>query len=117
SRQTPSTQTSSSHTPSSSGWLSSLASIFVMSAAARRTPQGVFESADCSFVSGWASDSAQPNRPIIVTLFDDTQPVASFVADQYRADIIPMTGDDGRHGFRFPLPDSLRNGAAHALSV
>lgn len=101
----------------SRGWLSSLASLFGFGAAIRRTPQGYFESASCSTVSGWAWDSAQPSKPIIVTLFDGSQPVASILADQYRADLVAAGIGDGRHSFSFPLPDSLRDGSAHTLSV
>jgi len=117
SQQAKSPQTPPSHASPSRGWLSSLASLFGFGAAIRRTPQGYFDSANCSTVSGWAWDSAQPNTPIIVTLFDGSQPVASILADQYRADLVAEGIGDGRHGFSFLLPDSLRDGAAHTLSV
>jgi YD repeat-containing protein len=117
SQRTLSPQTPSSNTSPSKSWLSSLASIFGFGAAIRRMPQGYFDSASCTTVSGWAWDSAQPNTPIIVTLFDGSQPVASILADQYRADLVAAGIGDGRHGFSMPLPDSLRDGATHTLSV
>lgn len=98
----------------SAGWLSNLTGKLWAGLAPLRTVHGVFEYAGCDAVSGWAWDDAQPNTPIMVSLFSDGQLVGTVLADQYRADI---TAGDSRHGFRMALPDSLRDGASHSLSV
>lgn len=117
SSQPTSTNRAPSQASSWGGWFSSLANLFGVGSLVRSTPQGYFEYADCSVVSGWAWDSAQPNTPIIVTLFDGSQPVASILADQYRSDLVSAGIGDGRHGFSMLLPDSLRDGNAHTLNV
>ena len=101
-------------TSTASNWSAPFAGLFgAFAATLRRSAEGVFEDANCSAVSGWAWDTAQPNTPIIVTLFDGSQQVASVLADQYRADLVNK--GDNRHGFSIPLPDSLRDGLSHTL--
>jgi YD repeat-containing protein len=102
---------------SAGGWLSSLGRLFGLGAAVRQTPYGGFENADCNYAWGWAWDQDQPNKPIMVALYSDGQLVATTLADQLRPDITSTTNDDGRHGFRFTIPDSLRDGGSHTLSV
>jgi hypothetical protein len=80
-------------------------------------PQGYFDYAGCDAVSGWAWDSAQPNTPVMVALFSEGQLVGTMLADQYRADLVSAGIGDGRHGFQMVLPDLLRNGVNHTLSV
>lgn len=97
------------------GWFSSLGSLLSLgAAAAQQMPSGGFEGADCNYAWGYAWDPAQPNTPIMVALYADGQFVASTLADQWRE---VATSGDGRHGFRFTIPDSLRDGNNHTLSV
>jgi len=117
-RSLPAPPPSRSPARADSGWSAPLATLFgALATTFRRSAEGEFEPADCSVVSGWAWDTAQPNTPIIVTLFDGSrpEPVFSVLADQYRADLVSRGKGDGRHGFSFPLPDSLRDGASHTL--
>lgn len=113
----PPEQSADARRAESPGWFSSLTGRLWAGFAPRRTPSGVFEYAGCDAVSGWAWDPLQPNTPIMVSLFSDGQLVGTILADQYRADLASSGTGDGRHGFRMTLPDSLRDGASHSLSV
>jgi hypothetical protein len=53
----------------------------------------------------------------MVALFSEGQLVGTMLADQYRADLVSAGIGDGRHGFQMVLPDLLRNGVNHTLSV
>ena len=110
----PPVQSAETREVESTGWLSSITGRLWGGATPRRMPAGIFQGASCDAVWGWAWDSAQPNTPVMVSLFSGSELVATALANRYRADIV---AGDGRHGFSMALPDSLRDGAAHSLSV
>lgn len=102
--------------PPATGWFASVKGFFVTTAATP-SPEGVLEPETCEYISGWAWDAAQPTTPVMVALFDGAQLVASVRADRYRADLVAAGKGDGRHGFRIPVPDSLRDANTHNVSV
>ncbi len=84
--------------------------------AARQT--GWLDIADCSGISGWAWDSAQPSSRLQVDLYDGTiqgQPVATVTAANYRLDLEQAGIGDGAYGFYLPTPASLKDGRTHAI--
>ncbi len=79
-------------------------------------PVGYFDSADCNSLSGWAKDPDTSN-PVFIRFYKDGPIdtgtyIGSTFADTYRGDL-PYT--DKNHGFSFPLPNSLNDGAAHQI--
>lgn len=76
---------------------------------------GTQESATCQQVQGWAWDANQPNTPISVDILADGVLKATIVANRFRQDLLNGGIGDGNHGFRYVMPISLRNGAAHSM--
>ncbi len=84
-------------------------------------PTGRFGSiSDAGRASGWALDPDNPLVSIRVAFFADGprgsgEPLGEVVADVPRPDVTTATGYSGDHGFRFDLPESLRDGAPHDI--
>lgn len=68
-------------------------------------------------IRGWAADRNRLNTSITVSLYDKRKCLITVLADQARPDVGTLLGDNGLHGFTIPLPKTLRDGAAHTLSV
>jgi len=49
--------------------------------------QGWHDSADCSWISGWAWDSGNPNNPVNLDIYDGNTLIAIVTANQFRADL------------------------------
>jgi hypothetical protein len=77
---------------------------------------GFHDNALCEGSSGWAWDSARPNTPINVYVFEGNNLLATVLANQYRGDLVGM-GSNGYHGFSWPMLPSLRDGAAHTVTI
>lgn len=69
-------------------------------------------------VSGWAADSADPDRRLIVSVAVDGVPAGEAVADRPRKDLAALGKfGDGRHGFSFPFDPPLDPARAHFVTV
>ena len=77
---------------------------------------GFHDSATCTGSSGWAWDSARPNTPINVYIFEGSNLLATVLADKYRADLVGGAGN-GYHAFDWPMLASLRDGLPHTLTI
>jgi hypothetical protein len=77
---------------------------------------GFHDSATCTGSSGWAWDSARPNTPINVYIFEGSNLLATVLADKYRSDLVGGAGN-GYHGFDWPMLASLRDGLSHTLTI
>jgi hypothetical protein len=77
--------------------------------------QGTLEATDCTSARGWAWDPSFPTSPISVDVLVDGNVVATVPADQLRTDLVNR--GDGRHGFAWPIPASLRDGKSHKVTV
>ncbi|GAB2602026.1 PA14 domain-containing protein [Spirosoma areae] len=78
---------------------------------------GFLDEADCNSVRGWAADQAQPNVAVDVDFFVDGQYAGSTQANQSRPDVGAYLGDNGNHGFVFPMPQSFRSGGNHSVEA
>ena len=78
---------------------------------------GYVDEADCSMIVGWAVDLNRLNTPINITIYDGATLLTTILANQLRTDVGSYLGDNGLHGFSIATPASLKNGAAHSLSV
>jgi hypothetical protein len=79
--------------------------------------EGYVDTANCNVIAGWAANRNQLNTPITVSVYDGSTLIATALANQLRADVGSYLGDNGLHGFSIPTPSSLKNGAAHNISV
>lgn len=77
----------------------------------------VMEKADCTEITGWVWDRRKPNEPLTVDLFIDRAPVAKIIANEYREDLHKRGFGDGKHGFRFVIPDWVRDGRSHSIEA
>ncbi len=78
---------------------------------------GYHDTAACSNIAGWVWNSAQPNTPINVYLFEGSNLLATVLANLYRADLAGAGIGNGNHGFVWPTPASLQDGLSHTLTL
>jgi hypothetical protein len=75
--------------------------------------------ADCNTVTGWAADRNNLNQPISVNIYDGTTLLTStpILANGSRPDVGAYLKDNGNHGFNWTIPQSLKNGQQHSITV
>jgi hypothetical protein len=73
--------------------------------------------ANCDFIGGWAWDQNRPDAVITVDIFDGDALLATVAADVFREDLLDAGKGNGKHGFRHPVPDSLKDGRPHSIRV
>jgi len=79
---------------------------------------GWLDVADCSAISGWAWNAAEPSARLEIDLYDGTvhgSPFATIQAQNYRLDLQQASIGDGAHGFLLSTPASLKDGRAHTI--
>ena len=78
---------------------------------------GNFEAAGCTQIRGWAWDTAYPNAPISVDLYDGAQFLANVPANLFRQDLLNAGKGNGIHAFSLPTPTSLKDGNTHTITA
>jgi hypothetical protein len=78
--------------------------------------QAFHDGAGCNTIQGWAWDANSPNSTVSVDIYDGTEFIASTTANMYREDLLNALGSPN-HGFSYPTPASLKDGAFHAVNV
>ncbi|WP_148294305.1 glycosyltransferase family 2 protein [Azospirillum sp. B506] len=78
---------------------------------------GQLDSFENATLRGWAFDEQAPGRSSLLDIEVDDAHVATVPCNQPRPDLGRFLQDDGRHGFRFPLPASLFDGRPHRIAV
>jgi hypothetical protein len=68
-------------------------------------------------VSGWARLKEQPDSPAHVEIYDGDTLLATIPADQFRQTCFDAHMGDGRKGFSFPTPASLKDWRPHTIRV
>lgn len=76
---------------------------------------GLLERADQALISGWAMDRDTPDRPVVLELLIDGQPVGTLTADLPRDDLRAAGLGEGRNGFQLNLPQGIEPGAVVRL--
>lgn len=79
--------------------------------------EGFHEVTDCNVISGWAWDAMQPNTPINVDIYTGPNFLVSIPANRFRQDLVNSGKGNGFHGFSFFLPNNLKDGQSHEISV
>lgn len=83
---------------------------------AQATVESKLETATCSAIKGWVWNTSQPLARTKVQVYDVTAKGSALLAT-LTADLPSKGVGDGKHGFAFVPPNSLRNAVAHKLSV
>jgi membrane protein involved in D-alanine export len=78
---------------------------------------GSHDSATIEEVAGWAWDSAHPDRPVEVEIFDGDTLLAKVPANQLRPDLARGKKGDGKHAFHYNLPVRIKDGRPHVIRV
>ena len=69
-----------------------------------------------SSIFGWAWDAGAPNDAVEVEILrDDDALIGTITADIYRENLKSAGLGDGKHGFLFQLPNSLKDGTPHSI--
>jgi hypothetical protein len=79
--------------------------------------EGSFDKLEIVSLGGWAWDKTQPNAAIKVEIYDGTTLLVTVTAEGFRADLQSAGKGDGKHAFNYALPQTLRDGQSHIISV
>src|ERR1700719_770372 len=79
--------------------------------------EGSLDKVEVGTLGGWAWDKTQPNTAIKVEIYDGATLLACGTADGFRADLKSAGKRDGKHAFNYSLPQTLRDGQSHTISV
>jgi len=79
--------------------------------------EGMFESANCDTLSGWAWNSDQPTATINVEILANDVPLATAVANLFRQDLFDAGKGNGYHGFSIATPTSIKDGQPRSIAV
>ena len=77
----------------------------------------VAEKLDCHKIVGWVWDHNKPNEPLSVDVYIDDAFVARVAANEFRADLQERGFGNGQHGFRFEMPDWIRDGRERRVEL
>ena len=88
-----------------------LAALAVPAFVRARRVEGAVEDRDRPEVRGWVLDRGDPDRSRRVAVYVDGRLRAVLRADGRRTDIARWKGTGGRHGFSWPVPEGLAEGA------
>src|SRR5262249_29364521 len=78
---------------------------------------GFVDHVGCDNISGWAADRNRLNTPITVSIYANGALIATIQARVSRPDVGTFLGDNGLHGFSFPIPASMKGGATSSVVV
>ncbi len=70
-----------------------------------------------SVVRGWAIDDARPERPVLLHVLVDGEPLIEIVCSQVREDVAAAGFKSERVGYQFTLPDAVIDGQPHRLEL
>ncbi len=68
-------------------------------------------------VEGWAFDDSFPDRPVVLRLLDNGDPIAEIVADQARSGLKEAGIGNGRNGFAFTVPNGWDRRKEHRIQL
>jgi hypothetical protein len=79
--------------------------------------EGFHEGADLDLIWGWAWNSAHPDTPIDVDIYDGEIHLATVPANQFRPDLQEAGKGNGSHSFVYTPPMRLRDGQSHMIHI
>jgi hypothetical protein len=78
---------------------------------------GNVDIANYTEIAGWAWARNHPEERLTVDIYDGDTVLGSAVADKLRPDLVKRSIGDGKHGFSFKTPSSLRDGQRHPIQI
>ena len=81
------------------------------------TVEGNHEVMSCNEIVGWVWDRNRPDVPLSVIILDGSTPLATVTADVLRGDLVTAGKGNGRHGFSYVVPASLKNDQPHEIRI
>ncbi len=79
--------------------------------------QGWVDEVTSAILSGWAWDSAKPNEPVVLQVFDNEIPILRVVANRHREHLEKDGVGDGRHSFYVWFPGGLSPLIRHVIAI
>ena len=79
--------------------------------------EGYHDISNCNGVMGWAWNQEKPDDPIQIELYDDATLLATVTAGDFRQDLLAAHIGNGKHGFTFVIPASLKDGKPHKIKM
>lgn len=76
---------------------------------------GQLDAVNCDHIAGWAWDSNDEDKHVMVNIYDGDAVIASVRADAFRPDLKAAQKGDGNHAFAFSVPASLKDGRPHVI--
>ncbi|WP_128548857.1 putative Ig domain-containing protein, partial [Larkinella soli] len=80
------------------------------------TFEGYLDVAGCSTIEGWAFNYDSPNAALTIEFVENGNVVGSVVANIFRQDLLNNGKGNGVHGYRFTVPESLKDNQPHSIS-
>ena len=78
---------------------------------------GFVNGADCGTFRGWAWDRNKPNTAVSIDILDGVTVIGTLLAGDFRQDLLDAGKGNGKHAFRFSIPESVKDGLVHNLSA
>ncbi|WP_128543080.1 putative Ig domain-containing protein [Larkinella soli] len=78
---------------------------------------GYINGADCESFRGWVWNRDKPNTVVSVDILDGDNLLTTIPAGDFRQDLLDAGKGNGKHAFRFVLPESLKDGQPHTLKA
>ncbi|MGB7759905.1 MAG: SBBP repeat-containing protein [Bryobacteraceae bacterium] len=78
---------------------------------------GALDETDCTNIGGWAWDANNPNKTVSADILDGATPIVTVPAGSFEASLASAGIGNGYHAFNYATPNSLKNGAAHSITV
>ncbi|MGM9508654.1 putative Ig domain-containing protein [Larkinella sp. GY13] len=78
---------------------------------------GFVNGADCESFRGWAWDRNKVNTALNIEILDGSAVIATLPAGDFRQDLLNAGKGNGKHAFRYTIPESLKDGLSHQLSA
>lgn len=83
----------------------------------RTLPIGSLDAMEDGVLRGWAWDEASPQRPTRIGVFLDGESLTTIQPQEFRGDLAQAGIGHGCYAFTLRLPDYLRDGQAHSVSL
>jgi hypothetical protein len=79
--------------------------------------EGSFDKLAVESVGGWAWDASRPTVAIKVEIYEGGKLLGTVTAQEFRQDLKTAGKGDGNHAFNYALPQTLRDGQSHTITI
>jgi hypothetical protein len=93
------------------------ATVTIVPASVTGSFEGYVYGADCGSFRGWAWDRNKLNTAVSIDILDGATVIATLPAGDFRPDLLDAGKGNGKHGFRYTIPDGLKDNLPHSLSA